>query len=205
LEAIFKRFIIVGAWTFLLSIGISYGSKALLASLPFAPSLIFLFFIILVGVVFDAIGVAATAAREKPFHAMAVDKVPGARQAIAIIRNADKVGTFANDVVGDIAGTVSGAIAASIVFRLLLLNPALNERMWTTVMVAVAAGLTVAGKSLGKGIAIKRSREIVHAVGVLLYWLEWGSGIQVVKDKKNRRRKKSAMGKNRQREESKDS
>ena len=63
--------------------------------------------------IFDIIGVAVTAAREEPFHAMAVDRVSGAQQAIRLVRHADKVATFTNDMIGDVAGTLSGAVAAA--------------------------------------------------------------------------------------------
>jgi hypothetical protein len=77
-----------------------------------------LFFIILVGIVFDIVGIAATAAQEAPFHARASRRLLGAKKSIWIVRNADKVASFCNDVVGDICGTVSGAVGASIVFSL---------------------------------------------------------------------------------------
>ena len=64
-------------------------------------------FFILLGIVFDIIGVAVTAADERPFHSMAARKTPGARQALALIRKANKVSSFCNDVVGDICGIVS--------------------------------------------------------------------------------------------------
>ena len=38
-------------------------------------------------------------------------------------------------------------------------------------MSALAAGLTVGGKAIGKGFAVSSSTEIVHGVGKLLYML----------------------------------
>ena len=68
-----------------------------------------LFFIVALGILFDMVGVAVTAADEKPFHAMAAKKVPGAGKAIWLLRNADKVASFCNDVVGDSFGRHRGA------------------------------------------------------------------------------------------------
>ena len=51
-------------------------------------------------------------ANESSFHAMAAKQVPAASQAIKLVKNADKVANFCNDLVGDIAGTLSGAIGA---------------------------------------------------------------------------------------------
>ena len=55
---------------------------------------------ILLGIVFDIIGVAVTAADERPFHSMAAHRTPGAREALGLIRKANKVSSFCNDVVG---------------------------------------------------------------------------------------------------------
>ena len=126
---------------------------------------------------FDIIGVAVTAAREEPFHAMAVDRVSGAQHAVRLIRHADKVANFANDMVGDVAGTLSGAVATAVVMRLLLLLPGLKEPVVTTLLVGLIAALTVAGKACGKVIALKYADDIVLAVGRLLYWLEKGTGL----------------------------
>ena len=73
---------------------------------------------ILLGILFDIIGVAVTAADERPFHSMAAHKIPGAREALRLIRRANKVSSFCNDVVGDICGIVSGSTAAVIVVQL---------------------------------------------------------------------------------------
>ena len=46
-------------------------------------------------------------------------KYPGAKEAVLLAKNADKVASFCNDVLGDISGTFSGAIGAAIVVRLI--------------------------------------------------------------------------------------
>ena len=56
-------------------------------------SFIILLFIIFIGIIFDLIGMAVTAADEKPFHAKAAKKIPGAKQAIYLVR-ADRVAGF---------------------------------------------------------------------------------------------------------------
>jgi hypothetical protein len=67
---------------------------------------------------FDIIGVAVTAADERPFHSMAAHKEKGAAEALYLLHNASHVSSFCNDVVGDICGIVSGTTAAVIVSRL---------------------------------------------------------------------------------------
>ena len=44
---------------------------------------------------------------------------PDARQAIYIVRNADRVSNFCNDVIGDISGIISGTAVAFVVLKLL--------------------------------------------------------------------------------------
>lgn len=187
-----KRFLWVGAWTFVLSVVFSLGSKALLTLLGFASSFLLLLFIVLVGIVFDIIGVAATAARETPFHAMAADKVRGSVQAIWLVRNADKVATFSNDMVGDVAGTLSGAVAVGLVFQLVRLRPALSEALLTTLMVALVAAVAVGGKASGKGFALKNASRIVFLVARIICALESFLGFSLTSNSKQSRRRKSS-------------
>ena len=65
-----------------------------------------LLLIVLIGILFDIVGVAVTSADEKPFHSMAAHKVPGAQESIKLLRNAEKVSSICNDVIGDICGVV---------------------------------------------------------------------------------------------------
>ena len=73
---------------------------------------------IALGIVFDMIGVAVTAADPKPFHSMAAHKEKGGKEAIRLLSNANRVSSVCNDVVGDICGIVSGSTAAVIVAAL---------------------------------------------------------------------------------------
>src|SRR5687767_9990048 len=74
-------------------------SSFLLSGVSWAIGMGIVFLIVLTGVFFDIVGVASTAAKEVPFHAMASERVPGARHAIIITRNADRVANFCNDVI----------------------------------------------------------------------------------------------------------
>ena len=120
-------------------------------------SFVILICIIAIGIVFDIIGVAVTAADEKPFHSMASRKVPEATQALKLIRNAGRVSSFCNDVIGDICGVISGSAAATIAARVLAMHPGMREIVLTLAMSALAAGLTVGGKACGKSFAIDSS------------------------------------------------
>ncbi len=167
-----RSVIAIALLTFFLSIILNLGSSSLLRVLPLGFSFGLLFFIVFVGIIFDILGVAAAAGHEKPFHAMAAKRIPGARNAIWMLRNADQVAAFASDVIGDIAGTLSGAIGAAIVFRLLLIQPELNDTILTTLLVAAVASVTVGGKTYGKTLAINRSTQILYIAGRVLYLLQ---------------------------------
>ena len=100
--------------SFALSVGMSYVSNEALNSAGTALSFVVLFFFIALGIVFDMIGIAAASGTEREFHSMAAHKVRGAREAVWMLRNAEKVSSICNDVVGDICGIISGATGALI-------------------------------------------------------------------------------------------
>lgn len=102
------------------------------------------------------VGVAVTAADEKPFHAMAAKKVPGAGKAIWLLRNADKVASFCNDVVGDICGIISGAASAVIAGQIIAeIAQTGRGNVVQLAMSGLVAGMTVGGKAAGKSIAMQ--------------------------------------------------
>ena len=112
---------------------------------------------------------AVATADEKPFHSMAARKVPGAHEAIALLRNAERVSSICNDVVGDICGVVSGSASATIAVQVLSHFQFSWPRMISLLMSALAAGLTVGGKAIGKTIAVKSCTQIVHLVGRVIH------------------------------------
>lgn len=130
-----------------------------------------LLFIILIGILADIIGTAATAAQEAPFHAKAAKRVRGAKEGVFLLRNADKVANICNDVIGDIVGTVSGALGISIVVKIVKSNPGLDAFWANIVMTALIASITISGKALGKVLALTRANDVIFFVGkILAYW-----------------------------------
>jgi TM2 domain-containing membrane protein YozV len=93
-------------------------------------ALLLLFVIILIGVLFDMVGFAAAAAEIGHLNARAANKLLGARQAVNLVKNADQVAIFCNDVMGDICATVSGAIGVTIVFRLATGSPGQRDPLF---------------------------------------------------------------------------
>ena len=157
--------------TIIVSALISLISEEVMASSSILVAFLILFVIVLIGILFDIIGVSVTSADETPFHAMAARKVPGAKESIRLLRKAEKVSSICNDVVGDICGVVSGSASATIAAQVLRSFEFSWPRMVVLIMSALVAGLTVGGKAIGKTFAVNSSTQIVHSVGKFLYWL----------------------------------
>ena len=155
--------------TMFVSGAISFASDALMEISTMVVAFFILLFIILIGIIFDIVGMAVATADEKPFHSMAARKIRGAQESIRLLRNAERVSSICNDVVGDICGVVSGSASATIAAQLL----AKTEFSWPQIvgllMSALVAGLTVGGKAIGKTFAIRSCTQIVHAVGKVVW------------------------------------
>lgn len=155
--------------TILVSGTITFVSDAIMAASTMAVAFLILLAIVFVGIIFDVIGVAVTSADEKPFHSMAARKVPGAQESIRLLRNAERVSSICNDVVGDICGVVSGSASATIAAQVINNFEFSAESVIPLIMSALVAGLTVGGKAIGKTFAINSCTNIVHGVGKLVW------------------------------------
>ena len=158
--------------TIVISGTISFISDEVMSKSGIFSAFLILLTIILVGIVFDIIGMAVATADEKPFHSMAARKVYGAQAAIRLLRNAERVSSICNDVVGDICGVVSGSASATIAALVVQSADFGWPQLISLLMSAFCAGLTVGGKAIGKTYAVNSATEIVHTVGKLIYWLE---------------------------------
>ena len=155
--------------TMLISGTISFVSDEIMERSGMVTAFLILMAIILVGILFDVVGVAVTSADEKPFHSMAARKVPGAQESIRLLRNAERVSSICNDVIGDICGVVSGSASATIAAQVLSHFTFSWPQLVTLLMSALVAGLTVGGKAVGKTFAVNSCTTIVHTVGKVLY------------------------------------
>ena len=151
-----------------LSAALSLASESMLEGAGVVIALLILTAFIGLGIVFDILGMAVASADARPFHSMASHKVKGAKQALFLIRNASKVSSVCNDVVGDICGIVSGATGAVIVARLQQ-SFNLQSVLVSVAVTALISGLTIGGKALSKGFAIKQSTKVVYLAGRILY------------------------------------
>lgn len=157
--------------TIFISGTISFASDIVMESSSVVIAFLILMAIVLLGIVFDIVGVAVTSADEKPFHSMAARKVPGGIEAIRLLRNAERVSSICNDVVGDICGVVSGSASATIAAQILRTFEFNWPQMISLLMSALVAGLTVGGKAIGKTVAINSCTKIVSTVGKIIYFM----------------------------------
>jgi CBS domain containing-hemolysin-like protein len=156
-------------------------------------------FLILIGIIFDVLGLAAASANEVPFHGMASEKVNGSKQAIYIVRNKDRFSNFCNDVIGDITSVISGAAITVVVINLLNSFGEGDEflrTMVTVVFTAIVSALTVGGKAMGKSFAIHFSTEIVLFIGKIFYQLEVRFRIRIFSPKRKMKSSNGKRGKN---------
>ena len=153
-----------------LSAVLSFCSNTALEGANLVIALVVLAVFIVLGIVFDMIGVAVTAADPRPFHSMAAHKEKGGREAIRLLNNADHVSSFCNDVVGDICGIVSGTTAVVIVAELQK-SFRLSTVFLSIGVTALISGLTIGGKALGKKAAIEDCTKVVYRVALLLHAL----------------------------------
>lgn len=146
-----------------------FSSTALSGATYLVAMLVLASFIVL-GILFDMIGVAVTAADAKPFHSMAAHKEKGGREAVRLLSKANEVSSFCNDVVGDICGIVSGSTAAVIVTQLQH-SFHTDTILISIVGTALISAITIGGKALGKSVAINDSTKVVYRVARIMHAL----------------------------------
>lgn len=156
--------------TFFISLIIGVTTNTVLDYVNLAVAFIVLIAVILLGIIFDIIGISVTSATEVPFHSKSTRGHAGSKEAITLIRNAEKVSSFCNDVIGDIAGVISGGLAAAIVALIHAKYSFLNAVILNFLLTAVVAALTVGGKAMGKGFAMRNSESIITRVGKLIFY-----------------------------------
>lgn len=146
---------------FLLSFSFSTISELIIPNVNIIIGILLIAIFISIGVLFDIIGVAVTSADEKIFHSMSARKVKGAKLAVKFKKNADKLSSFCNDVIGDVCGIISGS-AGAIIAATLSIKLSLNTFIVSLIVTAIIAALTIGGKAMGKSIAINRSNIILY-------------------------------------------
>lgn len=147
--------------SFTISFGLSFVSQMTIPNLSLVFGIIVTLLFIGLGILFDIIGVSVTSSDEAVFHSMNSRKVKGASIAVKFKKNADKVASFCNDVIGDICGIVSGA-AGTTIAAIIISTYDFNPLIVTLTVSATIAALTIGGKAVGKSFAINKSDIILY-------------------------------------------
>ncbi|MDB5056258.1 MAG: rane protein [Bacilli bacterium] len=191
--------VLISLVTFIMACAFTVASTSILDGVSWGIGMLIVIFLILIGIFFDILGLAAAAANEIPFHGMASEKVNGSKQAIYIVRNADRFSNFCNDVIGDITSVISGAAVTVVVIKLFSTFGAGDELLRTVVTViftAVVSALTVGGKAMGKSFAIHYSTPVVLLIGKIFFHLERRFHIRIFNPKRKSKSPNGKRGKN---------
>lgn len=183
-----KWVLFIAIWTFFMSGIISIITENLVNNLDILMAFIVLIIIMLIGIIFDIIGIAVTTSEEKPFHAMAANKVEEAKFCIKLVRNAGQVSNFCNDVIGDICGIVSGAAGTTIIYKLMSRYNLIDGTILSIIITSLIASLTVGGKAFGKSIALLNYEKIIYGIAKILNFTEKHLGIDIFPNKRKNKK-----------------
>jgi len=147
--------------SFIISFLLSFIANATIPNLSLIVGIIITLSFIFIGVIFDIIGVAVTAADEKVFHSMNSRRVKGAKVAVKFKKNADKVSNFCCDVIGDVCGVISGA-AGTTIAAIMITKYHTNILLTGLFLTAIISSLTIGGKAIGKSFAINKCDIILY-------------------------------------------
>ena len=163
----YKWVLIVTILAFIISLLMSLLVTTLFENVTLVLAIIITFVFIVLGIIFDIIGVSVTIGDEVVFHSMSSRRVRGGRMGVYLIKNNDKVASICCDVIGDICGIISGSAGVTIIALLV------NKTSWnilgiSLIVTALISALTIGGKALGKIVAINKSTEIITIVAKML-------------------------------------
>lgn len=147
-----------------LSAFFSYLSEIVSNAEQIVVVIILLAFLILSGILFDAIGVAVTSCDTTPIISMASRKVYGAKTALWLTKNSDTVSSVCNDIVGDIFSIISGACSAALVVKITMSLQQTWQIVLSIAVSAIVSAMTIGGKAFMKKIAISNSKDFVMFV-----------------------------------------
>lgn len=168
-----KRWVlIISITSFFISLFFSFIGETIIPNVHISLSLILVFSFIGLGILFDVIGLSVTVADIKTFNSMATKRVKGAKLGVKLIKNAAKVSSFCNDVIGDICGIISGSTGVSIAI-IISQKLGINLLFVTLIITAIIASLTIGGKAMGKSFAMNNSNAILYRfVKILSFFIK---------------------------------
>lgn len=152
---------IISIVSFFISLTFSFIGETIIPNAHIGISIFLIFSFIFLGIIFDILGIAVTVADISVFNSMATKKVKGAKLGVRFIKNAHKVSSFCNDVIGDICGIISGSTGVSVA---IIINEKFNINLLliTLLITSLIAALTIGGKAIGKSYAINNSNKLLY-------------------------------------------
>ena len=159
----FNWIVLTTLLAFIVSALLAIVSELLIPEVSVLVNVIIIILFIAINIISDTIGVAIQSAEIKVFNSMSAKKLKGAKTAINLIKNKEKVSSFCSDVIGDICGVLSGTSGLTIAYRLSVLFNA-NIVISVALITSIITAFTIAGKALGKMYAAEKNNELIYKV-----------------------------------------
>lgn len=146
--------------SFALTVIFSFLTEVSIKDSEWYVCIIVLLVLLVLNISCDVLANAIISITPEAFHAMASNKIKGAKRAVYLCRNATKLSSIFADVIGDICGIVSGAAGAALVIHIAVAGT--TTELIASIGISAAIGaLTVGGKALFKHFALKFNKQIV--------------------------------------------
>lgn len=183
-SSFFKWPLAVLAISFVISMCFGVLSEISLSNAGIFVAIVVILVFVFIAIIADMLSVAITACDMKPFRAMASKKVRGAKEAIRLKINADRVASIFGDIIGDVCGILSGAAGATVASAIITDQIA---GFWGIVIAslvsAIIAGITISGK------AFMKRYSMDHAENIVMKFAKFLSFFHSNKDKKKNKKK----------------
>ncbi len=155
--------------SFALTILFSFLTEISIKGSPVYVCVIVLIVLLVLNIGCDVLANAIITCQPDAFHAMASNKIKGAKRAVTLCKNATRLGSIFADIIGDICGIVSGAAGTALVVYIAAMT---DGDIWEIIasigVSAVIGALTVGGKAIFKHFAIKYNKQIVFSFAKFL-------------------------------------
>lgn len=146
--------------SFALTVIFSFLTEISIKDSPVYICVIVLLVLLVLNIFCDMLANAIITCEAEAFHAMASNKIKGAKRAVTLCRNSTKLGSIFADVIGDICGIVSGAAGATLVTYIAVNGGIVIELVSSIGVSAVIGALTIGGKAIFKHFAMKYNKQI---------------------------------------------
>ncbi len=155
--------------SFALTVLFSFLTEISIKGSPAYICVIVLIVLLVLNIGCDVLANAIITCQLDAFHAMASNKIKGAKRAVTLCKNATKLGSIFADIIGDICGIVSGAAGtALVVYIAAFAGGGIWEIVASIGVSAIIGALTVGGKAIFKHFAIKYNKQIVFSFAKFL-------------------------------------